>query len=118
MRGRGVGALLLVAGCVEFLPGGDRALDAAVVEAAVVDASVVDVRPADRGPATPDLGVDPPRCGGRNQSCCAADRCNDGHVCVRADAATCQRCGANREPCCEGSRCEGERTCAASGRCE
>lgn len=112
-------ALVLVAGCVEFLPGTDRALDASAVAAdARIDRGTM-VMPVVDGGAR-DTGVDPPGCGGHGgggQPCCAGGRCNAGYVCVsEATETRCQRCGGSREPCCAGGACEGERTCV-EGRC-
>ncbi len=69
MRLLAAGALALVMGCVEFLPGSDRALDAS--------------RPdAPDAPAERDQGVDVPDCGGNREPCCGGGQCEGNRRCV------------------------------------
>ena len=135
-------AMALAVGCVELLPGSDRAdarsADAAITdvrgeEAAVamdapvamdvvaealpsLDADVVAPSDAPRDLPTDEAATDVYQCGQAGQSCCPPARtCAAMLVC--APPGTCQRCGAVGQPCCGGDTCPGGGVCS-KGTCQ
>ena len=54
-------------------------------------------------------------CGGAEEICCDADRCDDGFVCDQG--GFCVTCGGNEELCCADDSCDDGFVCDASGVC-